>query len=372
MTAQYLEILHINGQASIQDLGRLNAQHLGFSAGGAADEFAFLTANKLISDYMAACVVDDNDNNNNSDHQHAAWAAIEITLGQISFRASSRCIIAITGADCAVKINDVLVKNWQCHPLKVGDIIDFSLPKSALHSYIAISGGFTCQPGQLPWLGSFSQTKNEMALGFTGESLKAHSKLYFTAARAHLTQVQTEYETECETGSETTYSAENTATQAARAPNQPTSNPTLFYAQKKLTLRIMVSSLFNNMSFTAQQRFLATEYIISPDSNRMGYRLKAEHSQLLPSNEKILTDSLRHSCLLSMPVTYGMVQFPANEQPIVLMKERQTMGGYPVLGTVMQTDLFRLSQMRPGEKVNFSVISHQQAQQQLFAFQQRF
>ena len=293
-------------------------------------------------------------------------------MGQISFRANSRCTIAITGADCAAKINNVLVKNWQCHSLQTGDIIDFSLPKSALHSYIAISGGFTCQPDQLPWLGSLSQTKNEMALGFTGEALTTDSKLYFSAARTRSTQVQAENEAECETEREAKYSAKNPATQAARAPNQPTSKPTLFYAQEKLTLRIMVSSLFKKMSLAAQQQFLATEYTISSDSNRMGYRLNVEHSQCLTSDEKILTNSLRQSCLLSMPVTYGMVQFPANEQPIVLMKERQTMGGYPVLGTIMQTDLFRFSQMRPGEKVNFSIISHQQAQQQLFAFQQRF
>jgi len=48
------------------------------------------------------------------------------------------------------------------------------------------------------------------------------------------------------------------------------------------------------------------------------------------------------------------------------------MGGYPVLGSVMQTDLFRLSQMRPGEKVNFTLINHQQAQQQLRAFYRKF
>ena len=67
-----------------------------------------------------------------------------------------------------------------------------------------------------------------------------------------------------------------------------------------------------------------------------------------------------------------MIQLPANEQPIILMKERQTMGGYPVLGSVMQTDLFRLSQMRPGQGVKFSLTSHQQAQQQLQAFYKKF
>ena len=95
MSQHHLEIISINGQASIQDLGRLNAQHLGFSASGAADEFAFLSANKLISEPLMA---------NDISLEQSRCAAIEITLGQISFEAKSACTIAITGADCQAKI----------------------------------------------------------------------------------------------------------------------------------------------------------------------------------------------------------------------------------------------------------------------------
>ena len=126
------------------------------------------------------------------------------------------------------------------------------------------------------------------------------------------------------------------------------------------------------MSVAQQAQFLATEYVISADSNRMGYRLKPLQKASSTAEKRVLPELLRQQCSLSMPVTYGMIQFPANEHPIVLMKERQTMGGYPVLGTVMQTDLFRLSQMRPGEKINLTLISVQQAQQQLNAFQKKF
>ena len=356
MSQHYLEIISINGQASIQDLGRLNAQHLGFSASGAADEFAFLSANKLINDKLTA-----NDISVAQDNKQRHCATIEITLGQVSFEAKAACIIAITGADCQATINNVAVKPWQCYQLKTGDILDFAMPKNGLHSYLAVFGGFTCQKAQQAWLGSYAQTINEMALGFTGEKLTVGSKLYFSVQTKALTQLA---------------SAQPSKLKEA---NKPFTAPTQFYAQQNLTLRMMPSRLFLQMSSAQQKRFLSTEYIISPDSNRMGYRLGVSHSQSytprLPNasvNEKILSEQLRSRCLLSMPVTYGMVQFPDNEQPIVLMKERQTMGGYPVLGTVMQTDLFRLSQMRPGEKINFTLINHQQAQQQLMAFYQKF
>ena len=340
MSQHYLEIININGQASIQDLGRLNAQHLGFSASGAADEFAFLTANQLIANYHSIT---------ESDQRQRNCAAIEITLGQISFRANATCVIAITGANCKAKINDIAIKNWRCYQLKTNDIITFAMPEHGLHSYLAVAGGFTCQVEQQPWLGSFAQTQNEMALGFTGTPLITSSKLYFSAPASNLTRPVVPVKA-----------------------NKPTSSPTRFYARHRLTLRLMPSVLFLQMSIEQQQRFLAREYIISADSNRMGYRLQSKPEQVRLFDQKILAESLRSRCLLSMPVTYGMIQLPANEQPIILMKERQTMGGYPVLGSVMQTDLFRLSQMRPGEKVNFTLINHQQAQQQLHAFYRKF
>lgn len=339
MSQDYLEIMTINGRASIQDLGRLNAQHLGFSASGAADEYAFLSANKLITHHQQ--------NFDDMANKQYRCAAIEITLGQISFKASAPGLIALTGADCQAKINGIAINNWQCYQLQAGDILDLAMPKTGLHSYLAILGGFTCQTTEQPWLESFSQTSNEMALGFTGKALTLGSKLCFSAQTSPL------------------------IVSAAEQANKPNSTPGQFYAQEKLTLRMMPSSLFLQMSSAQQQQFLATEYVISPDSNRMGYRLSVKPSQTSAASEKILSQQLRKHCLLSIPVTYGMVQLPDNEQPIVLMKERQTMGGYPVLGTVMQTDLFRLSQMRPGEKINFSLISYQQAQQQLQAFYQK-
>ena len=351
MSQNHLEIISLNGQASIQDLGRLNAQHLGFSASGAADEFAFLSANKMIAEQLAPHAM-----SKDQSHQQSRCAAIEITLGQISFEAKATCIVAITGADCQAKINNTVINHWQSFYLQAGDILDLAMPNTGLHSYLAVLGGFTCQQAQQPWLGSYAQTMNEMALGFTGEKLTVGSKLFFTAQTNRL--------------------AEPVAEQKNKllAANKPTVLPAQFYSERELTIRMIASSLFLKMGRKQQQRFLSTKYSILPDSNRMGYRLSAQHSTELSTTdtEPLLSEPLRSGCLLSMPVTYGMVQFPENEQPIVLMKERQTMGGYPVLGTIIQTDLFRLSQMRPGEKVNFSLVPSEQAQQQLTAFYQRF
>jgi biotin-dependent carboxylase-like uncharacterized protein len=349
MRTSYLEIIALNGKASIQDLGRLNAQHLGFSASGAADEYAYLYANKLIADHQRQVTgLDDN--------KQKTSPALEITLGQVSLQANTACVIAITGADCQVRLNKDPISNWQCYQLKSGDIIDFAMPKSGLHNYLAVLGGLKLVENQQPWLGSFSQTGNEMVLNVTGDRLDVNTRLFFsTPILPSAIQPQQKYKPKIKQG-------------LLYKPNAPT----LFYPQQQLTLRFIASTLFLQLSIEKQQSFLANKYEISPDSNRMGYRLLLKAQKTANNSNKILATTLRANCILSKPVSYGMIQLPANEQPIVLMKERQTMGGYPVLGSVMQTDLFRLSQMRPGQSVNFSLINYQQAQQQLRAFYQKF
>lgn len=353
MNKNFLEILSINGKASIQDLGRLSAQHLGFSVSGAADEYAFRYANKLITDYQKTIT--------GSMVQHQKnCAVLEVTLGQISLRANVDCIIAITGADCQVQLsnasmNKTPIANWQCYQLTRGDIIDFSMPKNGLHSYIAVQGGFSCQENKQAFLASFAQTENEMLLGLMGEKLTVGSQLFFADELLAAESNNTE---------RSLTSAESLKTNSTP---KNTNKPELFYANQELTLRFIANKLFLQLSAEKQQQFLSTRYTVSPDSNRMGYRL-------LPKNytTEILPECLRAASNLSKPVTFGTIQLPANNQPIVLMKERQTMGGYPVLGTVIQTDLFRLSQMRPGQEIKFSEISYQQAQQQLKAFYQKF
>jgi len=305
----FLNVLKIKGQCSIQDLGRLHSQHLGFSASGAADEYAFLSANQMLG-------------NKRND------AALEIIFGELSVVSHGNCIIAITGANCFATINGKKIEHWQTHQLNTGDILSLSTPKHGLISYLAIANGVKSKP----WLGSRSQTLNEQKLGFNGETIRVGSKLYFNDKPSNINHSKR-------------LSSEN------------------FYQAEPLTLRFIPQLLWQRLS-AEQQTAFQQQYTISANSNRMGYRLSQPAQSILvhpPASSR-----------LSKPVPYGTIQVPENGEPIILMKERQTIGGYPVLGTVMQTDLFRLSQRRPGEKVQLRVTTLVHAQQQLTAFYQRF
>jgi len=309
----YLTITKLNGHASIQDLGRKSAQHLGFSASGAADEYSYLLANQLLNNDPSA-------------------PALEVTLGQFSLTATDTCHMVITGADCQAfivseKKTPLNVPNNQVFTLTKGHELHLQMPKRQLHSYIAIAGGFLTKR----WLNSASQTTTELPLGFGEKKLAIGQQLCFSTVEQ---------------------------SSAFQSKNQP---PHYFHQDEQLALRFLPSAFWQKYTLEKQQQLLTQKYQITPKSNRMGYRLSGKS---LHFHDKY--------SLLSKPVNYGAIQLPDDGQIIILMKERQTIGGYPVLGTVIQTDLYRLSQKRPGEYVNFVAVTLEQAQAQLLAFKTKF
>lgn len=336
----YFDIISANGLLSIQDLGRPQSQHLGFSAGGCADEYAYLYANKLV--YNRGFPTQQRCNINSLNQP-----TLEITLGQVSLRANHSCIIAISGADCTATINHKFITNWQAHTMQKGDVITFAMPKAGLHSYMAVAGGLYTTQSPRPWLASYAQTINELPLGFSGTKLQQGNKLYFFK------------------------NASKTAAPRQQSKYMVSFKGEKFYTSSQLTLRFIPSQLFGQLPKSSQDCFLNRDYTISPNSNRMGYRLALSLSNQA-AQTSILPETLRTQHTLSVPISYGMIQLPQNEHPIVLMKERQTIGGYPILGNVMQTDLFRLSQLRAGTIIRFIPITVAQAQSQLRAFYLRF
>lgn len=351
-----LEIVKLTGRCSMQDLGRASAQHLGFSCGGAADLNAFLSANQLLK----------NDKND---------AALEVTLGKITLKAHAITTVAITGADCFATINDKAIVHWARHTLQVGDILQLKLPKRGLHTYIAITNGVNSPL----WLNSRSQTLNEQALGFSGNVLQQGAMINLQATCSDSARVFSTIESTLQSTLESSVPPQKTL-----GMHQPLhqKTPTLFYPENTLVLRFIPNKTWHELSAERQKVFCENTFSVASESNRMGYRFttinnienkinnRAGISEKKEDSGKVNTSSLTGG--LSKPITYGTIQLPMLDSPIVLMKERQTIGGYPVIGSVMQTDLFRLCQKRPGEKVIFVPTTLTFSRQQLSAFYQRF
>ena len=119
---------------------------------------------------------------------------------------------------------------------------------------------------------------------------------------------------------------------------------------------------YQQQAFSAvqQQLFFSSTYKVTDSSDRMGYRLNGP--AIKPALDGILSEGI---CL-------GAIQVPADGQPIVLLADRQTIGGYPKIGSVLSLDLGKLAQVTPGGTVSFEAISIEQAHNLLVLNQRQF
>lgn len=309
------------GHISVQDLGRFTAQHLGFSASGVADEYAYLSGNQQLK---------------NADNA----AALEITFGQVDININGQCTIILTGANCQATVNNIEVAHWQILQLKSGDKLSLNKPIAGIYTYLCVYGGIQTSRQ----LNSRSELPKNLQTSFE-QTIHLHKEFPLS----DIANIET-----------------SPLSDTLKSPF----SPALFYATQHLVLRFIPHQLWQTFDIKKQKMLSNQHYTLLASSNKMGYRFKGEAIML---NSQTNTSTYKQQkAQLSKPVTYGAIQLPDSGQPIVLMKDRQTIGGYQTLGTVIQTDLFRLAQMRANQTVSFLPIKLEQAQAQLAAFYQRF
>ena len=288
---------------TIQDQGRYGYAHLGVSTSGAMDEYAYLWGQKLLGQ-----------KNIN---------ALEIMVG-LKLQATQNIQISITGADLDFRIDGISSVIWQTYTIKEGDILSFNRRVSGQRAYLAIKGGFDIPKKY----GSYSTTLKE-GIGFIlqrGNSLLSCSGLKPPTPRnCHIFKVQSDY-----------------------IPNY----------EKPLTLRVILGYQESYFSKKEKEIFFNSEYEITLQSDRMGFRLKGEAIKAKAHIDGIISEG----------IAFGSIQIPKDGQPIVLLKERQTIGGYPKIGTVLAEDCFRLSQRKIGTKVKFKEIDIEEIQEIIMEF----
>lgn len=282
----------------IQDAGRYGAFNLGLTNGGPADSLAFYWANKLCG------------NEPNS-------TAIEISLGGLELTAQVDCVIAVTGAPMPLSINGQPKALWRSFLVKTGDTISLGFTPLGVRCYLAVVGGFDIKPS----FGSTATVCRESVGGIRGDKLVDNDILPCQAVSKSANKLKKLMLPEHE---------------------QPQ------YANEVL-LHTVLSYQQAHFSNIEKRLLFSSEYQISKHWDRMGYRLQGRAI-------KADVDGI-----LSEGICYGAVQVPADGQPIVLLNDRQTIGGYPKIGAVISQDCAKLSQLRQGDKVRFEPISMSQA-----------
>ena len=121
--------------------------------------------------------------------------------------------------------------------------------------------------------------------------------------------------------------------------------------QDMVTVRVIPGYQQAHFSRLQQRRFFSHAYTVSDRCDRMGYRL--EGAAIACDIDGILSEG----------ICFGAIQIPADGQPIVLLNDRQTIGGYPRLGEVASVDLPLLAQLKPGDALRFELIDLADAQE---------
>ncbi|MCK9502924.1 MAG: biotin-dependent carboxyltransferase family protein [Porticoccaceae bacterium] len=286
----------------IQDLGRQGCYRLGLTTGGPADKLSFLWANRLCGN-------------------RAHSAALEITFGGMEMEATDETRIAITGAQAPISIDGKPVDNWRSHHLGKGSRLTIGTASRGARIYLAVSGGFQIPPT----LASVATVTREAIGGLKGTALNKGDFLPFIP-----------------TGKDRDFAL------------PPQLRPTMDSAAP---LRVIPGwraadlprALKRDFFYRSDDRLLS----LSADSNRMGYRLSGEP---LADIDRI------PAAMLSEGIVAGTVQLPASGLPIIMHCDHQTIGGYPKIGTVISTDLWRLAQLPAGSRIRFTPITVANAQ----------
>lgn len=301
---------------TIQDLGRKGFQQYGVVEGGVMDEVAVRLANIMVG---------------NSEDE----AVLELTVIGPSLIFEEDYLISICGADLSAKVDNVAVPLWRPVLVRKGSHLTFGRPKNGCRSYVAVAGGF-----DVPLVMNSRSTYVRGKIGgLNGRALEKGD--FLKAKEIQNSQAQSLFGFLRKKGDPTSFQTVNwTMTTDIRATDR-----------KNPTLRIIKGPQFSMFTQTSQKSFLTEEYKVTPQSDRMGYRLSG----------KKLEVSSQHN-LLSEAVTMGTIQIPNDGQPIILMSDHQTIGGYPKIGYVISVDLPALSQVMPGENVRFKEVSLSEAQ----------
>ena len=305
----YIEVLTPGMLTTVQDQGRLGHQQSGVCVSGVMDSFAHRVANILCG---------------NAD-QNEAVLEVSMTGPTLKFHGSA--YIAITGADLSPAIDGTPVKTWQSAVIKRGETLSFREIVAGAHAYIAIFGGL-----DIPALmGSKSTSVKAKIGGFGGRALQKGDKI--------------PYKTTGVSGK-----------QRLQLPQ-----PYIPVYERESTLRAVLGPQDDAFTQEGIETFLSASYKVTNQVDRMGYRLEGR-----PIIHKDSGD------IISDGTAMGTVQVPGQGQPIILMADRQTTGGYAKIATVISADLYKVAQAKPGDILRFSAISIEQAQEIYRDWQRRF
>ncbi|MGJ7570822.1 biotin-dependent carboxyltransferase family protein [Variovorax sp. RB2P76] len=295
--------------ASVQDLGRHGHRQLGICPGGALDVLSLTLANRLVGNADGA-------------------AGLELTMGGCELQFETGTRIALTGDDFSASLDGMPLRSCWSVPVAAGQTLKLAganaagVKKAGLRSWLAVAGGIDVP--QI--LGSRSTDLKAGFGGHEGRALRKGDRLALGASRLDAAQ------------------RERRAF-GLRGPDWGAEE-----ADGAIALRVLPGPEFEQFTLAAREQLRSERWRITPQSNRMGSRLAGAELKRKRSGD-----------MLSSGVIPGTIQVPPSGQPIILMGDAQTTGGYPRIGVVIRADLWKLAQAPLNGKLRLVQVDQAQA-----------
>ena len=242
-------------------------------------------------------------------------AGLEFTHIGPRLRAEAPCAIAVTGADSPVTVNDAPTAAWTTLTLRAGDVVKIGPARAGVRGYVAVAGGIDVPPV----LGSRATYLRGRLGGLEGRALRRDDVLRLGAAAG----------------------VRGRAVPARAIPDW----------RAEPVLRVGRGPQADRFTDEGIAAFLGGTYEVLPQSDRMGARLSGPR----------IAHARGHD-IISDGIAPGAVQVPGDGQPIVLLVDRQSTGGYTKIATVCSFDIARVGQAKPGQRVRFSAVDVAEAQ----------
>lgn len=283
---------------TVQDSGRSGFRKYGVPASGAMDTFSMMAANFLAGNNPGAPL-------------------LEATISGPAIRFISSCTFAVTGAPCSVTLNGSPVSQWRSIRAGRNALLETGITTAGARIYIAFAGGVSLSPV----MGSCSTYLKGSFGGMNGRELRKGDLIVVGKA----------------------------ATILRRKKVLPPSLIPLY--GDEVTLDIL-PGIHHSISGREWETFITSKpFTVSARSDRMGLRLIPEGDPPggIPGS------------IISCAIHYGAIQIPGDGNPVIMGADSQTIGGYPQFGNVISSDLDKVGQLRPGNRIMFNPVSYERA-----------
>tara|TARA_Y100001936_G_scaffold42634_1_gene41365 strand:- start:420 stop:1373 length:954 start_codon:yes stop_codon:yes gene_type:complete len=294
MKENNFEVIRPGINTTYQDFGRKNLYHIGVPFSGAMDNRNYLISNKLVNNKMNSAVIE---------------FAYQGPMLKFNGESTTFAITGDVNFNIKRKKNSILEKgnSYQTYNLKSGDEIDILSTNRSVYGYLAIAGNI-----DVKLFGNSCSTNTKAKIGSNdGEKIKKGDKIFFSNL-SNKTQIKK-----------------------------------LNYINTKIEqIRVIRGTNYNYFSKESKNIFFKNEFNVTKLTDRMGMRLEGNKIK------NIVDTNIKSEGLIK-----GTIQIPADGNPIIMLSDHGTIGGYPKIGVVISADYDKLVQIVPGSKIKFKEVS---------------